>query len=277
MYLIAADLFRLLVLPPAGLFLLLLFAWLLRRAVPGVARVMQGTVLLIFYVLCTPAGANLMVAPLEDMTRPLTDATHTGAQAIVVLAAGRIEFAPEYGDSHVPDYIALARLRYAARLQHETGLPLLVSGGNRAQDGGHDSKAASMARALRDDFRTPVTWVEENSETTAENAGNTRTLLQASGISRILLVTDAMHMARAESMFAATGLQVTAAPTIFLHLQRYDLRALVPDAEGLRRAYYASYEWIGLFWYALHPVASNRPPSGLKTTRSLPLPDRDHG
>lgn len=257
MYALSAGLFRLLVLPPAGFFLLLLIGWLLRRRLPRVARTIHVSTLLLFFVFCTPAGADLMVAPLEAMTKPLTDSRNTGAQAIVVLAAGRYEFAPEYGNTHIPDYIALARLRYAARLQHETGLPLLVSGGNRASDASHDSKAASMARALREDFRTPVTWIEDNSETTAENASKTKVMLQASGIKRILLVTDAMHMSRAEPIFRATGLEVVAAPTLFFRMRRFDLDGFLPDAEGMRRSYYASYEWIGILWYRLQSALSS--------------------
>ena len=244
-----ASLFRLLVLPPAGFFRLLAICWLCRRHWPRVSQLLGTGTILIAYVLCTAAGANLLVAPLENLTIPLTKTGDTGAQAIVVLAAGRLNNAPEYGGSHIPDYIALARLRYAARLQHETGLPLLVTGGNSSNDARQDSKGASMARALREDFRTPVTWVEDNSETTAENASKSRIILQANGIQRILLVTDAMHMARSEAMFRAAGLQVTAAPTMFFRLDRLDPGTFFPSAEGLRRSWYATYEWIGLFRY----------------------------
>ena len=79
-------------------------------------------------------------------------------------------------------------------------------------------------------------------------------MLQASGINRILLVTDAMHMARAEPMFRATGLEVVAAPTMFFRMRHFDLDGFLPDAEGMRRSYYASYEWIGILWYRLQSV-----------------------
>ena len=246
-----ASLFRLLILPPAGFFLLLAICWLCRRRLPRFSRRLGIGTLLVAYVLCTPAGANLLVTPLENLTVPLATATNTGAGAIVVLAAGRLDDAPEYGGTHIPDYIALARLRYAAHLQHETGLPLLVTGGNRSEDARRESKGASMARALREDFRTPVTWIEENSETTAENASRSQLILQASGVRRILLVTDAMHMARSVEVFRAAGLDVIAAPTMFFRLNRLAPVTYFPSAEGLRRSWYAAYEWIGLYWYRL--------------------------
>ena len=159
--------------------------------------------------------------------------------------------APEYAGAHIPDYIALARLRYAARLQHETGLPLLVSGGNLAPFAPRQSKAADMANALTEDFRTPVTWIEGRSETTAQNATYSSAILRAAGVRRILLVTDAMHMARAERAFKRSGLEVVAAPTMFFRLTSHDFNAFVPSAEGLRQSYYALYEWIGIVWYRL--------------------------
>ena len=208
--------------------------------------------LVLMYFLCTEIGSNLLVRPLENMTAPLASSSDTRAQAIVVLAAGRLEHAAEYGGKDIPDYIALARLRYAAKLQHGTGLPILVSGGNVAADGAGTSKAAAMASALREDFVTPVRWIEGASENTAENARFSAGILRQEGVHRILLVTDAMHMPRAKMVFAQAGLDVVAAPTMFFAAQSMGPLDFLPSAEGLRRSYYAIYEWIGLFWYWIH-------------------------
>ena len=271
------TLFRAVVLPPAGFFVLMAAGWLLGRRWPRCGRALTLSALTGLVVLSMPAGADLLVAPLENRTTPLTApgaasapvpgatlATAAGAeaQAIVVLAAGRLENAPEYAGTHIPDYVALARLRYAARLHHKTGLPILLSGANRSQDVARDSKAASMARALREDFQVPVRWLEEASETTAENALHSSRILRAEGISRILLVTDAMHMPRAEQVFRAAGLQVTAAPTMFFQLQRRAPDRFFPSAEGLRRSYYASYEWLGLWWYQMQALNHRTEPHG---------------
>ena len=238
-------------LPPASLFLLMAIGWALRWRWPRLGKAISRGALIVLFALCTPLGADLLVAPLEGMTTPLVNPVGTGAQAIVVLAAGRMQNAPEYGGTHVPDYIALARLRYAARLQHLTGLPILVTGGNRSRDARRESKAISMARALREDFRTPVAWVEENAETTADNASKSRPILEANHIHRILLVTDAMHMPRSVVAFQQNGFEVVAAPTVFLRRGKVDAMEFFPSAEALRRAYYATYEWLGIFWYRL--------------------------
>jgi len=164
-----------------------------------------------------------------------------------VLGGGRIAGAPEYGGRDVPSTQTLARLRYAARLQRATGLPLLLSGGS--PDGSAESEAAVMARALREDFAVPVAWLEQRSDNTAENARYSAAQLRRAGIRRVLLVTDAMHMARAEAIFTRFGLEIVAAPTQFLGRERRSAIDYLPGGEGLRRTHYAAHEWVGLLWY----------------------------
>jgi uncharacterized SAM-binding protein YcdF (DUF218 family) len=249
---------RALLLPPFSLFILIAAGWLLSGWLPRAGRVMAGTGIVLLALLSTEFFANFLVLPLENMTAPLTSTSGTGAQAIVVLAAGQREDAPEYGGVDIPDTITLARLRYAARLQHETGLPILVSGGTADFDSAGKSKAAAMADALREDFRTPVKWIEGDSDNTAQNALFSANILRQDGVRRVLLVTDAMHMPRAQLVFARSGLEVVAAPTMFFGTKNINPMLFLPSAEGLRRSYYASYEWIGLLWYsALAPLSTH--------------------
>lgn len=258
---------RELVLPPASLFLLIAIGLTMARRWPLAGRIVAGAGLAALAVLSTTAGARLFVAPMERRTSPLLAPTRTGAQAIVVLAAGRLQHAPEYGDRDIPDYIALARLRYAAHLQRRTGLPVLVSGGNGASGVDPEAndraytKADAMAAALREDFGVPVKWIEGQSRDTAENAAYSAALLRAGGIRRILLVTDAMHMPRARTAFERAGLEVVSAPTMFFGDQPQSLYSWVPSAEGMRRSSYAVYELLGIVWYRLRSTAGAVPPN----------------
>jgi len=244
-----------LIVPPASLFVLIAAGLAMSRRWPRAGRIMAATGLAALAFLSTNAGAGLFVAPLEGMTSALRAPERAGAQAIVVLAAGRIERAPEYEGRDVPDYIALARLRYAAHLQRRTGLPMLVSGGNGSSGVEPDAadrvypKADAMAAALREDFGVPVKWIEGRSRDTAENASCSAALLRPEGIRRILLVTDAMHMPRARDAFERAGFEVVSAPTVFFSNQRQSLAAWVPSAEGMRRSWYAVYELLGIAWY----------------------------
>jgi uncharacterized SAM-binding protein YcdF (DUF218 family) len=250
---VVTEIAHLFLLPPTSLFLLMAVGWVVQRRRPRIGKAISAIGLAALIVLCTEAGARLLIYPLEQLTVPLASASGQGAQAIVVLAAGRLASAPEYAGRDIPDYIALARLRYAAKLQHATDLPVLVSGGSG--DEVSEPHAVTMARALREDFRTPVKWVEGKSDNTEENADFSANILKQAGVKRILLVTDAMHMPRARRVFARNDLEVIAAPTMFFSSGRLTPAEFLPSPEGLRRSHYAVYEWIGLVWYRLREVA----------------------
>jgi uncharacterized SAM-binding protein YcdF (DUF218 family) len=257
-----------LILPPANLFLVIAIGLIIWRRWPRAGKTVAGAGLAALAFLSTSMGAGFFVAPLEAMTAPLLAPERSGAQAIVVLAAGRMERAPEYGNREIPDYIALARLRYAAHLQRRTGLPVLVSGGNGSTVTDPNavdyvgSKADAMAMALREDFGVPVRWIERDSSDTADNARFSAALLRADGVHRILLVTDAMHMPRARTAFERAGLDVVSAPTMFFSAQGLPLGAWVPSAEGMRRSWYAIYELIGIGWYRLRAAGADPTPAG---------------
>jgi uncharacterized SAM-binding protein YcdF (DUF218 family) len=248
---------RALVLPPANLFLMIVIGLVIWRRWPGAGRIVAGTGLAALAFLSTNAGASFFVRPLERMTTPLLAPERAGAQAIVVLAAGRLQDAPEYDGRDIPDYYALARIRYAAHLQRATSLPVLVTGGNGASGVDPDAadrayaKADAMAAALREDFGVPVRWIEPRARDTAENAAYSAAMLHKDGVKRILLVTDAMHMARSRTAFERAGLEVVDAPTMFFGDQARSLGAWIPEAEGMRRSWYAVYELVGIAWYRL--------------------------
>ena len=113
---------RELILPPTSLFVLMLIGLLIRRRFPLGGRVLTGGSIVALFVLSTGAGSRLFVAPLERLTVPLQAVHNTGAQAIVVLAAGRVRNAPEYDGRDIPDYIALAH-RMPARRVRRGGRP----------------------------------------------------------------------------------------------------------------------------------------------------------
>ncbi|HEY4072638.1 MAG TPA: YdcF family protein [Herbaspirillum sp.] len=255
-HLLISTVVRTLALPPFNLLVLIGMGLLWSGWKPRAGRLLAAGALLLLILLCIPLVSNLLVQPLENLTAPLVSPENARAQAIVVLSADQMPHAPEYGGADIPDYIGLARLRYAARLQHETGLPILVSGGTLTGSSVADSFGAAMASALREDFRTPVKWIEGRSENTAENALYSAKILKLDGVQRILLVTDAMHMPRAQLAFTQAGVETVAAPTMFFGLKKIRLQSFLPSTEGLRRSHYALYEWFGLIWYKSRMVPS---------------------
>jgi uncharacterized SAM-binding protein YcdF (DUF218 family) len=243
------DIIKTLALPPGDLLVLLAAGLVLiasgrRRA--GLAAITIATVTL--YVLCTPiVGAALMrhiqAAPARDDTL-----AGSGAQAIVILSAGFVRYAPEYGGATV-DQLTLQRLRYGAHLARRPDLPVLVSGGS--PDRAPRPLAAMMKAALETDFGVDTRWVEDRSNDTYENAAFSAAILKAANVHSIILVTHAAHMRRAARLFAAEGLDVTPAPTVFATPFDQARPDFLPRLSGLQDSYYALYEILGAGWYAL--------------------------
>ncbi|MHB8253005.1 MAG: YdcF family protein [Acidiferrobacter sp.] len=176
-----------------------------------------------------------------------------GPRAIVVLAAGRYDKAPEYGLRDTVGTDTLVRLRYAARLARESRLPILVSGG--APLGG-PPVALLMRHVLRRDFKTPVKWVEVRSKTTAQNAAYSAAILIPQGIRSIFLVTQAWHMRRAVMLFRKAGFTVTAAPTDFVTTSRRNrtILAYLPNARAMALTALVLHEMIGVLWIRLRSI-----------------------
>ncbi|MHB1371320.1 MAG: YdcF family protein [Pseudomonadaceae bacterium] len=201
-------------------------------------------------LLITPASVSWLVAQVE-YPHALETRAAARAEAIVVLGAGRRRHAPEFGGETI-NRLALERLRYAARLARETGLPLLVTGGAPVGD---VPEAVLMQRSLQDDFGVKARWLETASRDTRENARFSAVQLDAAGVRTILLVTHAMHMDRARDEFSATGLEVIPAPTAWLGSgdgSPTDEQGLqLPSQNTAYAAWFALHELLGQLAYRL--------------------------
>ena len=245
------DAIAALFLPPAGplLFVALGVALTWRRRVRGGAALAAlGVVLL--WLACLPVVGLSLARLLEPP--PVAQAALKSGTAIIVLGAGRIQGSPEYR-ADIVNAEGLVRLRYGARLARETGLPLLAAGGKPY--GGILSEADTMAHAAAEDFRTPVRWVEGDSNTTAENAARSFAILSPEKRTRIVLVTSALHMRRAEAAFRKAGFDVIAAPTSYASRGETHLVDWVPGSGGLSATRAALWELIGIAWYRFRGAA----------------------
>lgn len=234
-------------LPPLNLLLLGVAGVLLWHKRPPLARALVTAALALLWLCSTPYFAEGALHLLEGKPYAVNFKTRP-ADAIVVLGAGTYFHSPEYG-SDTLDEAALMRLRYAAKLQRETGKPILVTGGNPL--GNTLPEAAQMKSVLENEFKVPVRWTEDKSDNTLENALYSYALLQKAGIKRIYLVTHSWHMPRAAMVFRQAGFDVVPAPTDWTTRYKLDLLAFIPNAGALRDSRIFMHEIIGLVWYRL--------------------------
>jgi uncharacterized SAM-binding protein YcdF (DUF218 family) len=204
-------------------------------------------------VLSLPVTADGLMSSLQIFPAigesGLNDGSNAGHGAIVVLAAGRRRYAPEFGGQTV-DSLSLERVRYGAYLAKVTRLPVLVAGG--AANRSDIPLSRLLADALDRDYAVEAQWLETRSTNTAENAIFSAPILKRAGVDHILLVTHAWHMKRAHAAFTANGFAVTPAPTGFYHVRRDQIVFLLtPTVATFRMSGYAVHEILGNLWYAV--------------------------
>ena len=238
-------------LPPSGPLLLVLLGLLLHRIRPGRALVVLGALLL--YLFSLPMVSYALMAQLQKNYWPPDLEGLGDAEAIVVLGAGYRSGAEEYSGETV-NALALVRLRYAAYLHRQTGLPVVASGG--APEQGPDDleprvpEAIWMAEVLQE-FGVESPLIEDQSRDTWGNAEQSAALLEALGIRRVALVSHAHHMPRAVWSFRQAGLEVVPAPTgAFVPRDTaLSLGSFRPQATALYNSWLATHEYLGILWY----------------------------
>ncbi|MBI5438449.1 MAG: YdcF family protein [Nitrosomonadales bacterium] len=238
-------------LPPLSLLLLLALGIFLLYRRRKYAKPLILTAFGLLWIASMPYFSESAMHFLEARTAALDSKRTNGqliaADAIVILGGGTYFHAPEYAGGDTIGEATLVRLRYGAKLQRETGKPVLVTGGKPL--GNSISEAQQMRSSLEQDFRVQVRWVEDVSDNTFENARNSFQTLQKAGIKRIYLVTHAWHMPRSAEVFRRAGFEVVEAPTAFTTRYRVDLLAFLPNAESFGGSRIFVHEIIGSLWY----------------------------
>jgi uncharacterized SAM-binding protein YcdF (DUF218 family) len=202
------------------------------------------------YCCSTPWVSYLALGSLEWSYPPQARRAED-SQAIVILA-GYVRRADGVRQQFELGHDTLYRCLEGAELYHQ-GQPchVLVSGGTMAEAA---PSCASLMRAFLVKLGVPATdiLVEDRSQSTWENAVQSRELLAAQGIHKILLVTDAAHLFRAERCFRSVGIEVvpwgcryrTAAFAL-------EMKNFLPSPTGGAGLSEAAHEWLGLAWYRL--------------------------
>jgi len=248
------KLIELLILPPGiNLFMLAIGYWLLKKSrVIGVSLFLVSFVSLFIFSLPFVAQSlnqSLQTDPAltPKQVKRLADEDRDDL-AIVVLAGGRIQLAPEYGNIDTVSSSSLQRIQYASWLHRKTKLPILVSGGSLQNES--TPEAVLMNQTMLSAFNIAPKWIEYKSKNTAENARYSAEILFKQNISEIILVTHANHMQRAKTAFEEYGFKVIVAPTIF-DFSRSSWLDFIPSAAALYKSQLALHEKIGRIWYAV--------------------------
>lgn len=228
-------------LPPLSPMLVIALGLLLLNRRPRLGRSLSWGGLALLYLLSTRMVADQIIASVEYWP-PLDIRQAKKAQAIVVLSGDAYPSAPEYGGDTVKG-MTLERIRYAASVARQSGLPVLTSGGGPP---GYKTDAEAMRDALVRDFAVRVRWLETESADTRDNARMSAAILKPLGLDRIILVTHAYHMRRSIEEFERAGFEVVPAPTGYRAQWRSAFTfQLLPDPDGIEHSRLALHELLG--------------------------------
>lgn len=195
------------------------------------------------YVFSTPALSSYLMWRIESK---ITESkTLNTAQAIVVLG---VDARP--GDGDLPDRLgpqSLERLFMTAESYRQLHLPVAVSGG--PVFGSQVSLAELMKTGLERQFAVPVTWSEEYSRNTYENAAYTAKLLREANIGIVVVVAQAPDLPRIIWSFRRVEIQALPWPVIHTAPEVDQVEDFLPSTRSLAQSAYAIHELIGNLYY----------------------------
>jgi uncharacterized SAM-binding protein YcdF (DUF218 family) len=126
------------------------------------------------------------------------------------------------------------RVTLGVGLYREGAAPLLVMSGG----GAGPVAEAPVMRDLAREAGVPeaALLVEAESRNTLENAANTARLLHAAGKSRVILVSDRLHLPRAVRVFRRAGLEIAGVAGVPASSMRRMVKGMLYEAASLARS-----------------------------------------
>ncbi len=229
-----------------------LLALLLRRlGRRRLANVLFGLGFAVLVASSIPVVAQGLVRGLEGQHAPMSVETTPTADAIVLLGGALGPARPPRLSAELTD--GSDRVLHAARLYRAKKAPLVIASGGAGPGGGDEPPESRDLADLLVEWGVPREAILEEgaSGDTHENAVETKRILDARGLKRVLLVTSALHMPRAVAVFRRAGVDAIPCPTDFLAIEPARRTALdyLPDGEALLHSTAATHEWIGRLWY----------------------------
>jgi uncharacterized SAM-binding protein YcdF (DUF218 family) len=222
----------------------------LRRRVAGSVAVKfaAGAVAL---ATLSPLG-NLLLTPLEQRFPSLPFKSEIAIDGIIVLGGSY--------DTVSHPYLSTIFLRedtgpmaaVPGLAQEYPKARIIISGGTESLTSGPSEAAIVKKYFVSFGIAADRILIEEQSQTTAENARFSARLVHPEPDSRWLLVTSAYHMPRAAGAFRKAGFNVIACPAGWRTHGWHDLwRPSATATDNLRRVDVAVHEWLGLLFYRL--------------------------
>ena len=213
-------------------------------------RAVLGVLIVGLYVLCIPITSGSLVEWLEG-PRPSPDILAQKYDVAVVLTGmlnlglsteGNLEF--QEGVDRILAGISVVRRGIADQL--------LITGGSGSLWDQSKSEAVLLREfAIESGLSSDQIIIDPTSRNTHENAVNTAALVRERGYGKVLLITSAFHMWRAEAAFNKQGLFPEVYPVDFRTSDTITVFSFLPSVGALSGITGIIHELVGLSVYRL--------------------------
>jgi uncharacterized SAM-binding protein YcdF (DUF218 family) len=254
--------------PPAIWMVLIVLAVILLRKRQMLKKVIIGFSLAMIWITSTTAFSQWFYQASDlwmhwpapfDLTKLQEDQKMTQSKnlpqapkAIVILGggvrAGAIDV-PNYQNQDVSKE-EMERLRMGARLAKVTQSPILVTGGRPDRTRPNDlPEGQLMAKVLDQELGVQAKWIEDQSDTTQENAKFSAKIFKQNQTDTIYMVTHVWHMPRSKRIFEKEELKVIPVPLGYNFKNPLTPLDYFPKGDGLNRTREIWHESLGQIWY----------------------------
>ena len=232
--------------------IMLLFSLLLFRINAKKAGVTLLIITVAWYWAASTSFLSTKLAGSLESQYPSTDAEQLinyQPQVIVVLACF-------YFDDDLLPFISrwpecsVQRLMHAYILHKETGIPIVVTGGN-VESNGNTINLAEQSAYFFNTLGVKSTDIVIIGEGNNTNTRQEAQAIKKASFDKVALVTSAIHMPRAVNEFERLGIDVLASPAGYLIKTTKPVFGW-PNATSLSRIERVIYEYLGLMYQKLN-------------------------
>ena len=193
---------------------------------------------------------QFLILNLEKDYPPIKIEEVPNAEVIVILG-GMINPLP-YHKGQVDLLASAERLTEAIRLyQNKKAKKILFTGGSGILFSYEPESILAKKFLVQMGIKEEDILLEEKSRNTFENAFYSKEILEKYSFQKIILITSAFHMKRAEGIFKKQNIDVFIFPVDYRSISSsFNWDMLVPSVGALETTTIALKEWIGIFVYS---------------------------
>ncbi|KAF2955374.1 YdcF family protein [Marinitoga sp. 38H-ov] len=239
-----------------GLFITLIILLNFKIKKQNISRRMIIFTSVIIYLLSIQITSRILVFPLEDSfnTIDYNKIDYTIPSLIVVLGGGVIPKTPNSPLIGELSDQTFKRLFVGYELHKKTNFPIVISGGKPPNTDYIPEAFVMRDYLVRLGVSPSNIIIEQEAQTTEENAKYIKNLLDSIKINRIFLVTSAIHMPRSYKIFSnyLYNIEIVPIPSNYLITrEKITWIDFKPDISALEANAMALHEYIGLIFYLI--------------------------